>query len=294
MPISHGAAQRLPIHADARAALRDCAPSPWPLGQKAGGPTDLATDLFEPGLRNQAMGREAIGAIGRIVFTPDQQPIRTIITGRRRLVTGSYASRKARRGLPFEGMNEPTFFMHSEVDTNVVDYRAQPFRFEFVLDSRPRTYIVDCVRLLADGGIEVVEVKNDRRALRDPDYSHKLERVADICDALQWEFRVVLGEQLRLPRVRFANIVQVQSDRHARFDASHCHVAFDLLDAAGGEMPLGRLAEALAGRQRGTAIAQAMMVGRLLQIDLDAPLGPNSAVRAAASAASSFATKEVL
>lgn len=49
----------------------------------------------------------------------------------------------------------------SEIQTEVVDYRAQPFRFEFVLDGRKRVYIVDCVRLLRDGSIEIVEIKHD-------------------------------------------------------------------------------------------------------------------------------------
>lgn len=95
------------------------------------------------------------------MITPCGAPIRTIVTGRRIITTGVYASRKAGRPLPYESMNELAFFMHREVDTEVVDYRAQPFRLEFMIEGRKRTYIVDCVRLMADGGIEVVEVKSD-------------------------------------------------------------------------------------------------------------------------------------
>ena len=56
----------------------------------------------------------------------------------------------------------------------MVDYRAQPFRFEFVVDGARRVYITDCARLLESGRIEIIEVKNDRRALKDPDYALKL------------------------------------------------------------------------------------------------------------------------
>jgi hypothetical protein len=199
------------------------------------------------------------------VFTPDGGPIRTIITGRRRIVTGSYASRKARRAFPFEGMNEPAFFMHSEVDTNVVDYRAQPCRFEFVLDGKKRIYIADCARLLADGSVEVVEVKNDRRALRDPDYSRKLAHVAEICEVLGWSFRVVLREQLLLPGIVHANIVEIQSRRHVQFETAHEYVALHALTRASGTATLGELADALGERQRGKAIVQAMMVSRLAE-----------------------------
>jgi hypothetical protein len=221
---------------------------------------------------------QPIGTLGQIVVTPDEQPIRTIITGRRRLVTGSYASRKAGRAFPFECMNEQAFFMHSEVDTDVVDYRAQPFRFELVIDGKKRVYIADCVRLLSNGSVEVIEVKSDRRALRDPDYALKLERVGQICDALDWSFRIVLAEELFSPKVRHENVVEVQSQRTVSYGASDVYTALDALRRAGGMMALGKLAEALGGRQRGTAVAHAMMVGRLVATDLMAPLSPDSIV----------------
>jgi hypothetical protein len=180
--------------------------------------------------------------------------------------------------MPFEGMNERLFFMHSEVDTSVVDYRAQPFRFEFIIDGVGRTYIVDCVRLLSDGRIEVVEVKNDRRALRDDHYLEKLNRVAMACTALDWSFRVVLREQLEDPRVRLENIELIQSRRHTRFTAADVHVAVESIEQAGGRMPMGELAENLGDASRGKATLQAMMVHRLVEIDLSRPLGSESSV----------------
>ncbi len=216
--------------------------------------------------------------MGRIVFTPDGRPIRTIITGRRHIVTGSYASRKAGRAMPFESMIERQFFMHSEVDTGVADYRAQPFRFEFVIDGAKRTYIVDCVRLLSDGQIEVVEVKNDRRAFRDEAYAQKLERVAEICSALDWRFRIVLREELERPRAKYENVAEIQSRRHTRFTDGDIYVALDLIERRGGQAPLGDLATALGDRIRGIAAIQAMMVHRLVEIDLGPPLSSRSAV----------------
>jgi hypothetical protein len=218
--------------------------------------------------------------MGRIVVTPDERPIRTIITGRKRIVTGSYASRKARRALPHESMNELAFFHFSEVDTAVVDYRAQPFRFEFMLDGALRTYIADCVRLLADGSVEVVEMKSDDRALRDPDYAGKLRAVSQICKSLGWRFRIVLGAELALPVVRRRNVRLVQSQRHTRYDDGHCHVALDLLERAGGEIALAELTRALCERRLGEAIAMAMMVGRVVDIDLCRPISGASIVRA--------------
>lgn len=225
------------------------------------------------------LGWTALSAFARVVTTPDGRSIRTIITGRKRIPTGSYTSRKARRAFPYEGMNEQAFFMHSEVDTQVVDYRAQPFRFEFVIDGRNRTYIADCVRLLDDGCIEVVEVKNDRRALRDPDYALKLDWVKRVCGLLGWRFRVVFGHDLRLPSVVYQNVVQIQERRMVSFGAAHAYVAIGQIERDGGQTPLGRLAQLLGGAAIGTAITQAMMVARILKIDLGRPLGADSTVR---------------
>lgn len=221
---------------------------------------------------------EGLAALAKIVATPDKDSIRTVITGRKHIVSGRYASRKARRALPYEGMNEPAFFMHSEVDTNVVDYRAQPFRFEFLADGVLRRYIPDCVRLLADGSVEVVEVKFDHRMLEHPKIAAQLSAARRVCEHLGWSFRVVTSADLRRPKTQYDNIVQIQQRRMVKFDASDTYVACDYIQAAGGEVELGGLAEALGDKRVGLAIAQAMMVSRLIKIDLRAPLSAASSV----------------
>ena len=249
-----------------------------PIPTEPGRPS--VTDTIQVGLGKPAdpLSWEAISAIARVVTTPDDRPIRTIVTGRRRITTGVYPSAKSGRSFPFEGMNEQAFLMHCEVDTRVSDYRAQPFRFEFVVDGAKRIYIADCARLIEGGRIEVVEVKNDRRALRDPDYAMKLAYVRDICAQLGWDFRVVLKDEIFTPAVVQANVVDIQSRRQVKFDASHSYRALDLIDRMGGRAPLGRLAEAIGERRVGMAMAQAMMVARLIEIDLSCPLGDDSNV----------------
>lgn len=221
---------------------------------------------------------EAICLAVRLVVTPDGRSLRTIITGRRRQISGVYPSRKAGRGLAFESMNEHAFFHHSEVDTNVVDYLAQPFRFEFVIDGAPRTYIADCVRQLANGSIEVVEVKQDARALKDPDYALKLHWVREICRVLGWSFRVVHGESLRERSARNDNVQSVQQSRFVRYSASDVFIAADTCHRTGATT-LGVLADALGDARLGRAKAYAMMVGRVIDIDLNAPLSARTPVR---------------
>lgn len=218
------------------------------------------------------------GCFGRIVMTPDERPIRSIITGRRRIVTGSYPSRKAQCAMPHESMNELAFFHDSEVDTCVVDYRAQPFRLELVLDGQVRTYIADCARLLSDGAVEVVEIKGDWRSLSDASYAAKLGAVREFCSRLGWRFRIAVREDTVAARIRRGNVHLIQSKRTVSYDAPHCYVVLDLLDRFGGEASLGQVSQALGDRRLGESIAMAMMVGRVLDIELDRPISPHSRV----------------
>lgn len=214
---------------------------------------------------------------GRLVLPENGRPIRSIITGRKTQVTGSYASRKAGRSQVFESMVERAFYMQCEVDTQVVDYRAQPFRFEFNLDGRLRTYIPDCVRLMDDGRVEVVELKSDFRDLRDIDYQAKLERVQRLCRLMGWRFSLVRRRHLEKSVVRQRNVELVQQDRLTAFDDRHIYRAIDLL--AEGSAPFGEVAEALDRPQVGAAIVKAMMVARIVKIDLSRPLDEDTPVR---------------
>ncbi|MDG2527598.1 TnsA endonuclease N-terminal domain-containing protein [Caulobacter endophyticus] len=213
-----------------------------------------------------------------VVLAPDGSAIRSVLTGRRVMVTGFYNSRKAGRALPYEGMNELALLKHCEVDTTVVDYRSQPFRFEFVIDGAKRIYIADCVRLLDDGTVEVLEAKGRLRQLLSPDYAEKLDAVRDACTKLGWRLRVLSQKQLFEPHQVYANVDQIQSRRMVRFDQVDAYRALEHIEQEGGQTTLGRLAGVIGAGPRGLAISQAMMVRRLVKIDLSSRLSAESCV----------------
>lgn len=215
---------------------------------------------------------ENLSASATLVATPCGSPIRTIITGRRVITTGVYASRKAGRPQPYESMNERAFFMHCEVDTDVLDYRAQPFRLEFVIEGRKRTYIVDCVRLMADGGIEVIEVKADPRALQGQDYAEKLQAVRTICEQVGWRFRLVFKKALTEPVAFHRNVMDVQSWRMTEYTSADVFRVVEFLRRRGGAT-LGELVERFSSRALGFAKLKAMMVGRIVHLDLTQQVG---------------------
>lgn len=126
--------------------------------------TSLLDAILEPLTKpgREPEGR-AVMPSATVVMTPDGSPIRSIITGRRPMVTGFYSSRKAGRALPYEGMNEQALLKRSEVETSVVDYRAQPFRFELVIDGAKRIYIADCVRLLSEQRDRLIQERDQER-----------------------------------------------------------------------------------------------------------------------------------
>ncbi|MNY18073.1 hypothetical protein D3C86_1514280 [compost metagenome] len=213
-------------------------------------------------------------------MTEDGRPIRSIVTGRRRIVTGSYASRKSGRAQVFESMNEHAHFMHCEVDPWIVEYRAQPFRLEMVLGGRKRIYIADCVRLTAAGAVEVVEVKGDAKSLREPDYAAKLERVGQLCELVGWSFVTLTRQQIVEPQARHRNVEIVQQQRMTHFDERHVYEVQNHLERCGGCAELDDLAGRLGHPTVGRSIVGAMMVARIVAIDLTEKLGPSSVVGA--------------
>lgn len=215
---------------------------------------------------------ENLAASATLVTTPCGAPIRTIVTGRRVITTGVYASRKAGRPQPYESMNERAFFMHCEVNTDVIDYRAQPFRLEFVLDGRKRTYIADCVRVLASGDIELVEIKSDPSSVHDPDYRQKLEAVRAICSQVGWRFRLIFKKALTEPAVFHRNIMDVQSWRMTEYSDTDVFRVVEALGRQSGAK-LGDVVQDLGSRDEGLAKLKAMMVGRIVRLDLTEEIG---------------------
>lgn len=160
---------------------------------------------------------ESLSATATMVLSKSGGSIRTIVTGRRIITTGVYASRKTGCGHPYESMLEKAFFMLCEVDTDVVDYRAQPFRFEFVVDGIKRAYLPDAVTLRADGTVEVIEIKRDPGDLRDPEYRLKLQAVREICDRIGWRFRILFRTDLTEPSRFYRAVEDVQSWAFTKF-----------------------------------------------------------------------------
>jgi len=134
--------------------------------------------------------------------------------------------------------------------------------------------------LMADGSVEVVEIKGSARQLLDPDYEAKLAAVRSLCASAGWQFKIITGDQITTPTLRYKNIEDIQLSKHVRYGAEAIYAAHRAIESCGGEAALGAVAYAVHPGPLGMHMVKAMMVGRIVSIDLDRPLSAQSIVAA--------------
>ena len=243
------------------------------------GPAEIAIPLQSMPAGDGAGPSGAMGGV-TIVMDPHGRPLRTIIQNGGKRITGFYASLKAGTAMPYESFVEQNGIYRWEVDTNVVDYRTQPHRVEWHDGQRKRRYTPDVACDMADGSVEIIEIKGTFSPELDPVEAARHDFVRSIYARLGFRFRIVRACEIERPATVFANRAIVQRSAHVQVPADRTYAALDLLAAApGGVVALGRLAEVLGGSPLGVARACALMVRRKVAIDLTTRFGPNSPVR---------------
>lgn len=211
---------------------------------------------------------------GQIVVEPDGNPIRTIITGGKRIYTGEFQSRKNRRTNPWESIDaELPAMMDAEVRTDVKWWLAQPCRFEMIDPDTNKTlvHIPDQALRLLDGARWQVVIREFKRDLaevdRDPGYARKIEVAKSFCARIGWRYEVFdirsLGNATRRENVRM-----IAGHRHTKFGPRDIDVVRRLGE---GRRPFayGEACEALGGFRRGKKTLHALMVDRIVAIPLD-------------------------
>jgi hypothetical protein len=209
--------------------------------------------------------------LARIEVADDGGPIRTIVGTRRMIWTGEYYSSKTRRSHPWESPLERDHFHRIEVDTDVVDYLAQPHRLMMTFDGRVYDYTPDVRVRFADGGTEIREIKKSKKEIeRDPFYEIKLFLAGYLYEELGWSYRILDKADVREPAITFANSREFQQDGPLTIRPDEIATVHELFSRAKRpELPLALIAEALGGWVRGLSLARAMMVHRIIRIPLD-------------------------
>ncbi|CAO3417038.1 hypothetical protein [Azospirillum argentinense] len=208
----------------------------------------------------------------RIVADARGGPMRRIINGRHRKPTGRYSSAKAHRALPWEDKRERAYFWHCEADANVVAYLAQPHRLEVnVGRPRPLIYFPDLRRDMADGRVEIYEIKKAYNPDDDEDYDLKLRLAAEVYEGIGWSFRIIEAPEIeRRPTLDTA--WSVQRYRHVAITERDRFDVGAVLEQRGGTAPFQEIADVLGGGAIGMARLCASIVRRIVSIDITVPL----------------------
>ena len=207
----------------------------------------------------------------------DGGPMRPV--GRRRGLRpgGLYYSQKMGRLIGYESDNEKCDFYRAEVAIDVVGYREQPHTIEGIIDGKMRRYTPDREDSFADGRIEIVEVKDKFEADKDPDYFAKLDYFAEVYERLGCSFRLTTRDEIKNPAT-FETVENVQRYRRASFSAGEIadvQRRFELHS----ERRLADLLPVFSSEVTGLAKLCAMMVGRILLLDIHSKLEPASIVK---------------
>jgi hypothetical protein len=205
----------------------------------------------------------------RFVESDSGGPIRFIITGRRTVPTGRWHSSKTGRSQPWEARAERDHFFLCDADAAIVTYLAQPHRLEIDVGAKdPLIYLPDATITRADGSVEIVEIKRACEVLK-KEYLEKIGLAAEVYAGLGWGFRILTDTEIR-QEPRFKNARRVCAHQPAVVTTQQ---TLDVLAhmSARGSATMGDLAKLLGDGADGWARLHALVIQRLLHVDLDTP-----------------------
>lgn len=214
----------------------------------------------------------------RMGVTERGGPVRTIITGRKRIPTGRFHSAKNGRSLPWEGEVEPDYLVVCEADTDIVSFLSQPHMLEIDVGSDdPLIYFPDLDLLHADGSREIVEIKSAADRPTD-DYSYKLDVAREYYAGLGWNFsKIHENEVRRQPRLKNAKQIYLSRNVHV---SPHDMLKVMRFVGERGVVDLASVIAKLGGGPVAKRQAYSLMIRRVIWIDIELlPLDDDSPVR---------------
>ena len=191
----------------------------------------------------------------------DGSPVRLRRNGRQPKAVGLYFSVKSGLHLPYESKLELHDLWRAEVSTDVVRSRPQPFTLRFILDGEPRRYTPDRKDVLASGAIRILEIKDDE----DVGEAGLQDAVRSILAARGMSYLVRRRSEIEAEPT-FTAVEVVQRNRRAQVLSGQVVAVRSLL--ANGPRPLVEVLTVLPPGPSGLATACAMMVRRLIAVDL--------------------------
>ena len=193
---------------------------------------------------------------------------------------GWHTSAKADRLLHWEGETAFEKLIESDTDPLVAGLNTESVGFEFPLNGKPVRVTIDIEQVAPDGSITLLEMKRTDRDLDDPEYRSKLAYVREVCRRCGMKFRIVFRDEIFRGLDHKANAALFASRGYGSFGKRHRAVLAAHRRQTGGETTYGVLAQAFepGHAAAGKAVVQAMLVRRLVQMDLTVRLEDESPV----------------
>lgn len=218
--------------------------------------------------------------ITRIVFDKHGAQMRTTITGGKTHDTFIYPSKRFRRGQTGDGRTELLVHMISEVQPDRLDFLPQPCRIEATVYGRPACAFPDYAAVDIGQRPVLGEAKLSWEHFERPTAIAQQAISRKGADALGWQYQQVTATGLGNADF-LASVEEIQAHRFVNVPMS-VERASVLALREHGELELGELVDFIRETPgRGLAFASALMVRRIIAIDLDRPLTERSIVRLA-------------
>jgi len=215
-----------------------------------------------------------------IVFDRRGNQIRQVITGGKTHTTFSYPSRRYRRAQCGDGETELLIHKVHEVAAATIDFLPQPCRIEGTVGGRPVRAIPDFAYVAVGEAPVLGEAKSSWAEFERPKARLQQALTRKAADALGWTYKQKTRASLGSAEF-LANVDEVQAHRFAHVPLRQEQAAAKAL-AARRTLTLSEVVAAIdEGPARGRALVCAMMVRRILEIDLHRPLDERSIVRPA-------------
>lgn len=224
------------------------------------------------------VSEEAV-AMATVVRAFDGGPLRTFSGGRSH-ENGWHISFKAGRMLHWEGETALFKLIECEGRPDVARINTESVGFEFVLNGMLVTYTIDIELVAPNGRVTLLEVKRTEHDLDEPDYRLRLAYVREVCRRCGIGFEVVFRADIFRSGIHRRNAALVASRGFVPFSDRHRSVLTAHRRTRRGETTYGSLAADLEPGHpvAGKAVVQAMIVSRLVDMDLTARLKDDSPV----------------
>jgi len=218
--------------------------------------------------------------ITRVVFDVAGNQLRQVITGTKKHETFVYPSKRFRRVHTGDTQTELLLNMHYEVHPQNLDFLPQPCRIEGTVFGKSHCALPDFAAVDIGRAPVLGEVKGDWGGFERPSALRQRALTQKGAEYLGWDYAQVTPASIGT-ETYVENVREVQAHRFAHVSIRQEQSVIRALKLHGSLSVAALSRELDEGISRAQALICAMMVRRLVEVDMRRQLDENSSVRLA-------------